>query len=448
MRDATPPSLCDGCPRVVIVGGGFGGLRAARGLRRAPVEVTLYDRHNYHLFQPLLYQVAAAVLSPADIAQPIRKILSRQANAQVSLNAIEGVDLAARTIRHAGGEVAYDYLVLATGATHSYFAHPEWADLAPGLKTIDDAVAIRRRILLAFEEAEQQMDDAARAALLTFVVIGAGPTGVELAGALKEIAVQSIPRDFRQIDTTLARVILLEAADRVLPAMDPVSSRAAQRHLHHLGVEVRIGSLVTAMTPAGVSVGDDFVPAASVFWAAGVQASPLARGLGVELDQAGRVRVNPDLSVPDHPEVFVVGDLAHAVDPDTGARLPGVAQVALQGAAHVARIINNEVRGRAAPARRPVFRYRDKGTMATVGRHKAVAEIGGRHVHGLAAWLLWGGVHIAFLVSFRAKVFVLLGWLWNDVFFSKGARLITGPPPDAGSRKTAPEPSQGPSRSP
>ncbi len=248
MQDATPPSLCDGCPRVVIVGGGFGGLRAARGLRRAPVEVTLYDQHNYHLFQPLLYQVAAAVLSPADIAQPIRKILSRQANAQVSLNAIEGVDLAARTIRHAGGEVAYDYLVLATGATHSYFAHPEWADIAPGLKTIDDAVAIRRRILLAFEEAEQQPDGAARAALLTFVVVGAGPTGVELAGALKEIAVQSIPRDFRQIDTTLARVILLEGADRVLPAMDAASSRAAERHLRSLGVEVRTGSLVTGMT--------------------------------------------------------------------------------------------------------------------------------------------------------------------------------------------------------
>lgn len=435
MRDATPPSLCDGCPRVVIVGGGFGGLRAARGLRKAPVEVTLYDRHNYHLFQPLLYQVAAAVLSPADIAQPIRKILSRQANCQVSLNAIEGVDLAARTVTHARGTVGYDYLVLATGATHSYFDHPEWASIAPGLKTIEDAVAIRRRILLAFEDAEQDPDPVSRAAKLTFVVVGAGPTGVELAGALKEIAAETIPHDFRHIDTKTTRVVLLEGADRVLPGMDPASSRAAAKHLHDLGVDVRTGSRVTGMQAGGVTVGDQFLPAANVLWAAGVQASPLARCLGVELDRAGRVLVEPDLSVPGQPEVFVVGDLAHAVDPRTGKMLPGVAPVAMQGGEHVARVIADAVRGRApaaaapghaaAAARRP-FHYRDKGTLATVGRYKAVAEIAGRHLHGTLAWLLWGGVHVLYLVSFRAKVFVLLSWIWNYIFFNKAARLITG----------------------
>jgi NADH:ubiquinone reductase (H+-translocating) len=437
MRDATPPSLCNGCPRVVIVGGGFGGLRAARELRKSPVEVVLYDHHNYHLFQPLLYQVAAAVLSPADIAQPIRKILSRQANCQVSLTSVRGVDLAARTVTHGGGTVPYDYLVLATGATHSYFAHPEWASLAPGLKTIDDAVAIRRRILLAFEEAEQDADPRGRAAKLTFVVVGAGPTGVELAGALKEIAAETIPRDFRQIDTTTTRVILLEGADRVLPSMAPASSRSAERHLRSLGVDVRTSSMVTGMTRKGVTVGEEFLPAANVLWAAGVQASPLAASLGVELDRAGRVLVNPDLSVPGHPDVFVVGDLAHALDP-RGEMLPGVAPVAMQGGSHVGRLIAAEVGGRVTPADRPPFRYRDKGTMATVGRFKAVAEVGERHFDGGLAWLLWGGVHILYLVSFRAKVFVMLNWVWNIFFFNKAARLITGPLPGAAPEEAAP----------
>jgi NADH:ubiquinone reductase (H+-translocating) len=428
----------------VIVGGGFGGLRAAHGLRRAPVEVVLYDHHNYHLFQPLLYQVAAAVLSPADIAQPIRKILSRQANCQVSLNGIARVDLAARAVVHAGGSVAYDYLILAAGATHSYFDHPEWAAIAPGLKSIDDAVGIRRRILLAFEEAEQDPDPATRAEKLTFVVVGGGPTGVELAGALKEIAAETIPRDFRQIDTTTTRVILLEGNDRVLPGMDPASSRSAERHLRSLGVDVRTNSRVTAVRAQGVTVGTEFLPAANVLWAAGVQASPLARSLGVELDRAGRVLVAPDLSVPGHPEVFVVGDLAHAKDPRTGEMLPGVAPVAMQGGTHVAKIIADEVRGRVTPATRPAFRYRDKGTLATVGRFKAVADIGSRHFHGGLAWLIWGGVHILYLVSFRAKVFVLLNWVWNYFFFNKAARLITGPLPAAAAEEAASAPSRRP----
>jgi NADH:ubiquinone reductase (H+-translocating) len=419
-------------PRVIIVGGGFAGLEAAKGLRRSPVDIALFDRNNYHLFQPLLYQVAAAVLSPAEIAEPIRKILSRQANSRVYLNQVQAIDLVRRRVLHEGGEAGYDYLILATGATHSYFGNDQWAQHAPGLKTIDDALEIRRRVLLAFEEAEQEADPAARRAKLTFVVVGGGPTGVELAGALKEIAARTIAHDFRNIDTTTARVILLEGAARVLQSMPEALSARARRDLEQLGVEVRTGTMVTGVTSEGVQLGDEFVPAENVLWAAGVQASPLARSLGVTLDERGRVPVAADLSLPDHPEVFVLGDLARSDDPRFADGLPGVAQVAIQGGRHAARMIDREVRARAAGQSalpRPAFRYRDKGNMATIGRNQAVAEIGGRHVTGWLAWVLWGLVHIMFLVGFRAKVAVMWNWLWNFLFYNKGARLITGSPP-------------------
>jgi len=416
-------------PRVVIVGGGFGGLNAAKGLGDAPVDVALFDRNNYHLFQPLLYQVAAAVLSPAEIAEPIRKVLSRQRNCRVYLNRVDAVDLGRRMVRHEGGESRYDYLVLAAGATHSYFGHDEWERHAPGLKTIDDALEIRRRILLAFEEAEQEADPETRRAKLTFVVVGAGPTGVELAGALKEIAASTIPRDFRNIDTTTARVVLLEGADRVLSGMDPILSRRAQQDLERLGVEVRTQALVTDVGAHGVRVGDEVFSAANVFWAAGVQASPLAKSLGVTLDPRGRVPVAADLSLPGHPEVFIVGDLAVACTEKFPDGLPGMAQAAIQGGRYVARVIADEVRSGTAPGDRPAFRFRDKGTMATIGRDRAVAEIAGRRLTGWFAWIVWGVVHIMFLIGFRAKAVVMWNWVWNYVFANKGARLITGSPP-------------------
>ncbi len=418
-------------PRVIIVGGGFAGLQAAKGLRACPVDIALFDRNNYHLFQPLLYQVASAVLSPAEIAEPIRKILSRQRNCRVYLNEVTSVDLAERRVHYAGGSMGYDYLVLATGATHSYFGNGHWERLAPGLKSIDDALEIRRRVLLAFEEAEQEADEAARRAKLTFVVVGAGPTGVELAGALKEIAARTIPRDFRNIDTTTARVILLEGSSRVLPGMPAGLSDRARRDLVHLGVDVRTGALVTEVTAEGVRIGEDFVPAENVLWAAGVAASPLGRTLGVPLDGRGRVVVRPDLSLPGHPEVFVLGDLARADDPRFADGLPGVAQVAIQGGRHAARLIAGEVGpGRsAAVTARPAFRYRDRGNMATIGRNRAVADIAGRHVAGWAAWVLWSLVHIMFLIGFRAKVAVMWNWMWNFLFDNKSARLITGSPP-------------------
>jgi NADH:ubiquinone reductase (H+-translocating) len=417
-------------PRVVIVGGGFAGLEAAKGLRRSPVDVALFDRNNYHLFQPLLYQVAAAVLSPAEIAEPIRKILSRQRNCRVYLNRVQAVDLARRRIVHEGGETRYDYLVLATGATHSYFGNDHWARHAPGLKTIDDALEIRRRVLLAFEEAEQEADDLARQAKLTFVIVGGGPTGVELAGALKEIAARTIPSDFRNIDTTTARVVLLEGGERLLQGMPPELSARARRDLERLGVEVRTGTLVTEVDAGGVRIGREFLPAENVLWAAGVEASPLARSLGVPLDPRGRVVVGRDLSLPEHPEVFVLGDLARVEDPRYRDGVPGVAQAAIQGGRHVARLIDREARlpaGERQP--RPVFRYRDRGDMATIGRNQAVAVIAGRRYAGWPAWLLWGLVHIMVLIGFRAKVAVMWNWLWNFVAYNKGARLITGSPP-------------------
>ncbi|MEX1309804.1 MAG: NAD(P)/FAD-dependent oxidoreductase [Candidatus Sulfomarinibacteraceae bacterium] len=417
-------------PKVVIVGGGFGGLNAARALDGAPVEVILVDRRNHHLFQPLLYQVATAALSPADIATPIRKVLKNQDNATVMMAEALRVDLDERRLVTDVGTIGYDFLILAAGATHSYFSNDHWATHAPGLKTIDDATEIRRRFLLAFESAELESDPEARSAALTFVVVGAGPTGVELAGALSEIAHRTIPRDFHHIDTTTARIILVEGEDRVLPAMEPGCSADALTSLRRLGVEVRLGERVTGIDESGVDLGSERIGAGNVFWAAGVQASPLGSSLGAELDRAGRVIVDRELSLPGHPEVFVIGDLAHAAEETTGRMVPGVAQGAIQGGRHAARVIAAEVEAAAAglgAPDRPSFRYRDKGTLATIGRNKAVADLGRFTFSGFPAWFLWAVVHVGFLISFRNRLAVMFGWLWSYLFFDRGARLITGP---------------------
>jgi NADH:ubiquinone reductase (H+-translocating) len=411
--------------RVVVIGGGFGGINAARALRRAPVDLTLIDRRNHHLFQPLLYQVATAALNPSDIAYPIRSVLRRQKNARVLLADASAVDAAARRVELDGGSIDYDYLIVATGATHSYFGHAEWERLAPGLKTIEDAVDIRRRVFLAYEAAEREEDPGLRAEWLTFVVVGGGPTGVELAGALAEIALHTLKRDFRSIDPTMARVILIEGQDRVLPPYPPALSAKARAQLERLGAHVRTGATVTAIDEHGVDVksGTDRerIPARTVLWAAGVAASPLARTLGAPLDRAGRVLVSPDLSVPGHPEVFVVGDLA-AVTQSDGSPVPGVAPAAIQGGAFAARQILADLAGRP----RTPFRYRDKGSLATIGRAAAVADLGRVKLSGFVAWLAWWAVHIFFLIGFRSRLLVMFGWAWSYFTFQRGARLITG----------------------
>ncbi len=430
----------EGPPRVVILGGGFGGLYCARALARAPVRVVLVDRQNYHSFQPLLYQVATASLSPADIASPIRSILRRQENADVWLGEAEAVDVDRRRVVLKDGELDYDYLVVATGVTHTYFSHDDWEPLAPGLKTMDDALEIRRRFLLAFEAAEREADPVARRRLLTFVIVGGGPTGVELAGAMAEIARESIPRDFRFIDTTTARIILVEGTDRVLPAYPPSLSVKARKQLERLGVTVRAGTLVTAVDERGVQLGEDRVDAGNVFWAAGVEASHVARSLEAEQDRAGRVLVAGDLSVPDHPEVFVIGDLAHIVQ--DGHTLPGVAQVALQGGRHVARLIRGELTGRP----RSAFRYHDRGNLATIGRAAAVADLGRIRFAGLPAWLAWVFIHILYLIGFRNRILVMLQWAWAWATYQRGIRLITGQPAVRLERaRAAPAAGQGPS---
>ena len=418
-------------PRVLIVGAGFAGLTLAQHLGRSPFDVTVLDRRNHHLFQPLLYQVATASLSPADIAAPIRKVLSGQRNTRVLLGEAVGIDTANRLVRLRDGELAYDILCLCCGVSHSYFGHAEWAGLAPGLKTVEDAIEIRRRFLLAFEAAEREQDAAARRAKLTFVIVGGGPTGVELAGAMAEIARKSIPADFRAIDTASARIVLAEGADRLLGAFTPDLSARAKRDLEGLGVEVRLNARVTAVDTGGVKIGDERIDAANVLWAAGVEAEGLARGLGsgVPLDHAGRVVVNPDLSVPGHPEIFVLGDLAQISDPRTGKPVPGIAPAAMQMGRHAAREIDARARaqatGLASPPSRP-FRYRDKGILATIGRARAVADIRGMHFAGLAAWLLWALVHIFFLIGFRNRLLVMIQWAWEWALFQRGARLITG----------------------
>ena len=413
-------------PRVYIIGGGFAGIQAARALRRAPVEVTLIDRRNHHLFQPLLYQVATASLSPADIAMPIRRILRGQQNARVILAEVTSVDLNAKLLHFPGGAVEYDYLILAAGATHSYFGHDDWAAVAPGLKTLEDATTIRKRILLAFESAEYEGNIERRTAALTFAIVGGGPTGVELAGAIQEIAAKSIPKDFHYIDTTTTRVVLLQAGDRVLPSFPPALSARAQSDLEAMGVEVKLNSNVTNITRDGVYVGEEFLAVRNVFWAAGVKASPLGASLGVPLDKAGRVIANPDLSVPNHPNVFVCGDLAAVRSADTGKDVPGVAQGGMQMGLFAGKIIARETSGKSAPKDRPAFSYHDKGNMATIGKARAVAQIGRLHMSGLPAWLAWGLIHVLFLVGFRNRAFVLLSWLGNWIINARDARLITG----------------------
>jgi NADH:ubiquinone reductase (H+-translocating) len=405
---------------VVVVGAGFGGLSAARALADAPVDVTLIDRRNHHLFQPLLYQVATAALNPADIAYPIRAVLSSQHNARVLLGAVERIEPDERRVLLDDGDaVTYDTLILATGARHSYFGHDEWEQHAPGLKSVEDATEIRRRILLAFEAAERTDDPAEQGRLLTFVVVGGGPTGVELAGALTEVAFRTLRQDFRRIDPTNARVILVEGLDRVLTAYPPSLSAKAARQLEELGVEVRLGTMVTGVDERGVDTDDGRIEAGTVLWGAGVAASPLGRQLGVEVDRAGRVPVEADLTVPGHPEIIVIGDLAAAGSPDDP--VPGIAPAAIQGGRHAAAVIEARLRGRAVPR----FRYRDKGSLATIGRSAAVGQIGRLKLSGSVAWVLWWAVHLYFLIGFRNRLSVMASWAWSYLTFQRSARLIT-----------------------
>ena len=407
-------------PRVVILGGGFGGLYAARALAGAAVAVTLVDRRNHHVFQPLLYQVATAGLAAPDIAAPIRSILRDQANVTVLLAEALGIDPVARRVTLDAGALPYDYLVVATGATHSYFGHDDWAAFAPGLKDLEDAFEVRSRILTAFERAESAPDDAARAPWLTFVVVGGGPTGVELAGAIAEIAHRTMARDFRNFDPAKARVVLVDGVDRVLPTFPAASSRDAAGLLRKKGVEIVLSARATAIDAAGVTLdGGQRIAARTVLWAAGVASSPLGRELGVPLDRLGRVPVAPDLSVPAHPEVFVVGDLA-AVAQEGGSFLPGTAQPAIQAGRAAAANITRRVRGEATMP----FRYNDLGTMATIGRSAAVAIVGGRTFSGYLAWLLWVFIHITWLIGFRNRAIVMLEWAWAYWTWGRGARVI------------------------
>jgi NADH:ubiquinone reductase (H+-translocating) len=411
-------------PRVVVIGAGFGGLAAATALRKAPVTVTVIDRRNYHLFQPLLYQVATAALSPADIASPIRAILRYQTNAEVVLAKVIGIDKDRReVVLQDHRSVPYDFLVVATGARHAYFGHDEWEPFAPGLKKIDDATELRRRILLSFEQAEIATDAAERRRLLTFVVIGGGPTGVEMAGAIAELAKMALARDFRHIDPRQSRVLLIEAGPRILSSFPAKLSEKALRALKRLGVEVRTGAAVTACDAEGVQLGEERIPSGCLVWAAGVAASPAAKWLEAERDKVGRVMVNPDLTLPGHPQVFVIGDTAHLPGPD-GKPLPGVAPVAKQQGKYVAKLIGARLAGASEPG---PFRYRNLGNLATIGRRAAVADFGWIRVSGRVAWLLWGLVHIYFLIGFRNRIAVILDWIWAYLTFQRGARLITGP---------------------
>ncbi|HEY7298021.1 MAG TPA: NAD(P)/FAD-dependent oxidoreductase [Xanthobacteraceae bacterium] len=408
-------------PRIVIIGAGFGGLSAAKELAGAPLDVTIVDQHNYHLFQPLLYQVATAALSPADIACPIRGILHRQANAKVLLAEVLGIDTARQEVLAEGRRrIVFDHLIVATGAQHAYFGD-DWGAYAPGLKTIDDATGIRRRVLLAFERAESEPNPDERRRLLNFVVVGGGPTGVEMAGAIAELASRALAADFRAIDPRCARIILIEAAPRLLTLFEPILSEKARRSLEQLGVEVRLGSGVTDCNCSGVSIGAERIETRTIIWAAGVKASPVAEWLGAEHDRAGRVKVEPDLSVPGHRNIFVIGDAGLAIGAD-GKPLPGVAPVAKQQGKYVARLLIATARGK------PVgpFRYRDFGSLATIGRKRAVAQIGRFKLSGFPAWLLWSLAHIYFLIGFRNRLVVALNWAWNYLTFQRGTRLITG----------------------
>jgi NADH dehydrogenase len=424
--------------RVVIVGAGFAGMNAARALAKAPVQITLLDRKNHHTFQPLLYQVATAGLSPGEIASPIRSILRSQKNVEVLLGEVTGFDLGRRVVETPGQNFPYDYLIVAAGARHSYFGHDEWEKLAPGLKTIEDALEIRRRVLLAFELAERQAasgdsTSGDSTSPIHFIVVGGGPTGVELAGTLAEICHHALTHEFRSIDPARSRILLVEGGPRVLPAYSEDLSRSAQEQLERLGVEVRTSAMVTRVESGAVDVGDTRLPASVVLWAAGVAASPLGKKLGVAVDRAGRVPVEPDLSLATHPEVFVIGDLA-ALKDEQGKMLPGVAPVAIQEGQFVAKVIRCEATLRAesrrggsrAVAARPRFHYWDKGSLATIGRAAAVAEFGKIRISGFLAWLAWLFVHILFLIGFRNRLLVFIQWAWSYVTYERGARLITG----------------------
>jgi NADH dehydrogenase len=435
-------------PHVVIVGGGFGGLNAAQTLGKAPVRVTLVDRRNFHLFQPLLYQVAMGALSPANIASPLRALLKRQRNTEVLLDEVTGIDVPARRVLLKSGEIAYDTLIVAAGATHHYFGHHAWEELAPGLKTIEDALTIRVHVLSAFEFAEREADAEKRQSWLTFVVVGGGPTGVELAGAIGELSRHTLRNEFRQIDPTTARILLLEGLDRVLPPYPSKLSAKAAQALTRLGVTVRPNTIVTNIEPGIVTIrsGDrtEHIAARTVLWAAGVQASPLGRILGqatgASVDRAGRVDVQPDLTLPGHPEIFVVGDLAQLRD-QSGKPLPGVAPVAIQQGHYAAELIRERLRGGTLPP----FRYRDHGNMATIGRAAAVADLHGVRLSGLLAWLAWLFIHLLYLVEFQNRMLVLLQWGWNYFTRNRSARLITGiAPATAEPNSTAPVGRKGP----
>ncbi len=407
--------------RVVIVGGGFGGLYAARRLSRGPVQVTLVDRQNYHLFQPLLYQVATAGLSPGDIATPIRSLLAKQSNVEVRMAEVVGIDLAAKKVQLTDEALDYDFLIIATGVSHTYFGHEEWERFAPGLKTLDDALEMRRRVLTAFEEAEKEDDEKLRERFLTFVVVGAGPTGVELAGAIAELSRFTVARDYRRFDPKKSRVLLIEAGPRVLAAFDPKLSDKALKSLHKLGVEVRLNTKVTDIDSRGVSLDGERIEAATVLWGAGVQASPLSRSLGVELDRSGRVKVQNDLSIPGHPSAYVVGDLASFTQAD-GSTVPGLAPAAIQQGEHAADNILSAALGSLTEP----FKYLDKGMMATVGRASGIAQSGPLRLSGFLGWCAWLFIHVVYLIGFRNRVIVLFQWAWAWFTFGRSARLITG----------------------
>jgi NADH:quinone reductase (non-electrogenic) len=408
-------------PEVVIVGAGFGGLNAALKLAHQPVHITLIDRTNHHTFQPLLYQVATAGLSPGEIAAPIRWIMRGHRNVEVLLGEVQDFDLERRVVKIPGRDLPYDYLIVAAGASHAYFGHDEWEPLAPGLKTIEDALEIRRRVLLAFELAERQVASGGCQVQLNFVIVGGGPTGVELAGTLSEIARRALADEFNSIDPKITRIILLEGGPRLLPAYPEDLSRSAEQQLRDLGVEVHTSTMVTGVEPAGVRVGETVLPAVVILWAAGVAASPLGKKLGAPLDRAGRVLVNPDLSIPGHPEVFVIGDLASLKD-ESGQMVPGVAPAAIQQGKAAARNITRELHGEP----RRSFHYWNKGSLATIGRAAAIAQFGKIHISGFVAWLSWLFVHIFFLIGFRNRIIVLIQWAWSYFTYERGARLITG----------------------
>ena len=409
-------------PRVVVIGGGFGGLAAVKRFAGEAVDVTLIDRSNHHLFQPLLYQVATAALVPANIARPLREIFSHQENVSVYLTDVRRIDVEAKKVITEDLVLPYDFLIVACGARHSYFGHPEWEKLAPGLKTLIDAVEIRRRMLLAFEVAEKALDASERNAAMTFVIVGGGPTGVEMAGAISEIARRTMTRDFRRIDPAKAKVIVIEGSPHILGAYPPDLSDSGKRQLEQIGVEVRQGVSVTNVTSDGVEIkGGEFIPARTVIWAAGNAASPLGKSLGVPIDRAGRVTINEDLTIPGHPEVQVIGDMAN-FSHQTGKPLPGVSPVAMQQGRHAARNVVETIAGG-----KPMhFHYVDKGTMATIGRNKAVADLNFIRFGGFFAWVMWAGVHIFFLIGFRNRFNVMREWIWNYLTFYKGSRLITG----------------------